>query len=272
MKIILSRKGFDSSNGGKPSPIMSDGTLLSMPIPSEGDKDTYEDLSWNGMTYLDLLKKLNPKGTYCHCHIDPDIRENCRTIPIPGWKPAFGQINAAQGVLANAGVEVGDIFLFFGWFRQIEGYKDSFRYARKKDRDFYGYADLQVIYGYLQVGDILIGKEAMRGYPWHPHSSYSGNSETSNALYLPSERLSLNPNKKGYGTLSFRKDRVLTMEGKSRATWIPHPFLMPERIYGDRHNSSDQGLYYAGIWQELVISESPELLDWAKSILSDSLC
>lgn len=34
MKIILSRKGFDSSYGGYPSPILPDGSLLSIPIPS----------------------------------------------------------------------------------------------------------------------------------------------------------------------------------------------------------------------------------------------
>ena len=43
MKVILSRKGFDSSNGGCPSPIMPDGTLLSMPIPSN-DEIGYDEL------------------------------------------------------------------------------------------------------------------------------------------------------------------------------------------------------------------------------------
>ena len=38
MKVILSRKGFDSSNGGCPSPILPDGTLLSLPIPTD-DRD-----------------------------------------------------------------------------------------------------------------------------------------------------------------------------------------------------------------------------------------
>ncbi len=33
MKVVLSRKGFDSANGGIPSPIMPDGTMLSLPIP-----------------------------------------------------------------------------------------------------------------------------------------------------------------------------------------------------------------------------------------------
>ena len=34
MKIILSRKGFDSGYGKIASPILPDGTLLSMPIPT----------------------------------------------------------------------------------------------------------------------------------------------------------------------------------------------------------------------------------------------
>ena len=268
MKIILSRKGFDSSNGGKPSPIMPDGTLLSMPIPSDDDKDEYCDLQYDGMNYSQILRTLAPQALDHNCHIDPDIRDNCRVIPVPNWKPAFGQINAAQGVLSNSGVEIGDIFLFFGWFRRVEEYEDHYRYARKKDRSFYDYADLQVIYGYMQIGDIRIGKENMKDYSWHPHSQYLGNNKTSNALYLPSEKLSLDPQKKGYGTLNFRKDRVLTMEGKSRATWVPYPFLMPEYVYGNRRNSRDVGLYYAGIWQELVVSESDELINWVKTIIS----
>ena len=38
MKIILSRKGFDSGYGGMPSPILPNGIMLSMPIPSNGFK------------------------------------------------------------------------------------------------------------------------------------------------------------------------------------------------------------------------------------------
>ena len=33
MKLILSRKGFDSQSGGCPSPIFPNGTLYSLPIP-----------------------------------------------------------------------------------------------------------------------------------------------------------------------------------------------------------------------------------------------
>ena len=105
MKIILSRKGFDSSNGGSPSPIMPDGSLLSMPIPSDNSA-RYTDLHYHGLSYSDLLHQLNPKFVYDHCHVDPDIREDVWAGRIPNWKPAFGQVNSAQGVLMNAGVEV----------------------------------------------------------------------------------------------------------------------------------------------------------------------
>ena len=110
MKIILSRKGFDASNGGCASPIMPDGTLLSMPIPSN-DKDRYSDLCWNGITYSELLSNLRPKKTYAGCHVDPDIRNNRISI-IDDWSPAFGQIGAAQGLLSNAGVSVAIFFCF----------------------------------------------------------------------------------------------------------------------------------------------------------------
>ena len=43
MKVILSRKGFDSANGGIVSPILEDGTMISFPIPSN-DSSSFNDL------------------------------------------------------------------------------------------------------------------------------------------------------------------------------------------------------------------------------------
>ena len=39
MKIILSRKGFDSDFGGYPSLIMPEGRTISLPIPIKNPKD-----------------------------------------------------------------------------------------------------------------------------------------------------------------------------------------------------------------------------------------
>ncbi len=267
MKVILSRKGFDSSNGGCPSPILPDGTLLSMPIPSD-DNVSYEELCYCGNNYSDLLAHLSPRKTYLYCHLDPDIRENIRLVDIPDWKPAFGQIGAAQGLLMNAHVEIGDIFLFFGWFRQIELHNDKYRYIRKNTADFYHSFDLQVIYGYMQIGEIITNPNRIAEFYWHPHSSSQRLMNTSNALYVPSARLSFLPNKNGFGVLDYREDRVLTMNGQKRGTWKELDFLYPQYVYGNKKNSAkNKGLYYSGIWQELVVSESENLLEWAKSII-----
>ena len=266
MKIILSRKGFDSSNGGCASPIMPDGTLLSMPIPTNDDV-SFADIAWNGVAYSDILKQISPNKSFSNCHLDPDIRDN-RIKKVNGWIPAFGQTGSAQGLLSNAGVEEGDIFLFFGWFRQVEQTEKGYRYAAKNKNDFYHGNDLQVIYGYMQIGEIITDQDRIKQYYWHPHSSEAHTYNTNNALYLPCERLSLVPNVNGYGTLDFRKDRVLTMEGMGRGTWNEYKFLMPEHLYGNKKNcAKGKGLYYAGIWQEQIVYESEGLIDWVMQVI-----
>ena len=267
MKVILSRKGFDSSNGGCPSPIMPDGTLLSMPIPSN-DSVRYEDLSYSGINYSSLLKQLNSRKVYSNCHLDPDIRENNRVNYIDGWKAAFGQIGASQGLLSNANVEIGDIFLFFGWFKQVEIDNGRLKFVRKNHNDFYHSSDLHIVYGYMQIGEIITDPKIIAKYYWHPHASSERLNAINNVLYLPTEHLSILPNHKGYGVLDYRDDRVLTMKNQTRGTWKELPFLMPENVYGNKKNSAKaNGLYYSGIWQELVVFETDGLIDWVKNII-----
>lgn len=280
MKVILSRKGFDVSNGGCPSPIFPDNTMLSMPIPdttvlskqksSPPGTVFYDDLRYDGMTYKELLKQIHPKGSYASaCHLDPDLRPNARKTAVSGWLPAFGQQGAALSTLHNAGVSIGDLFLFFGWFHRVKRTDHGYRYTTRGDSEnFYHTAEMHVIYGYLQIGEILTNAEEIKQYAWHPHANTEQYSQ-GNALYLPSEKLSFSPELPGYGTFCFREDRVLTMKGKSRATWTAHEFLLPDCVYGNRKNSAkSEGLYYAGIWQELILSESPELLEWVKRLFS----
>lgn len=87
MKIILSRKGFDSANGGIVSPIFEDGAMISFPIPSN-DVDTYDSLYYNGVRYSQILHDLRYKGGD-HCHVDPDLDSERRVKNIDGWFPAF---------------------------------------------------------------------------------------------------------------------------------------------------------------------------------------
>jgi hypothetical protein len=260
MKIILSRKGFDSKNGGCPSPIMPDDTLLSLPIPEDDACIKYSELQYGGHTYKEIIEGLMPGNNFENCHLDPDIRDGIRKEPVDGWKPAFGQRDGALGYLRNAGVTVGDLFLFFGLFRKAENFNGSIRFIP-------GEKPAHIVFGYMEIGAILDKPEDIAKYNWHPHATNKHYNQKRNALYLPSEKSSLCPS--GCGILSYRQDRVLTKPGKSPATWEKHKFLMPHSIIGNRQNSSkdDDGLYYAGIWQEIVLNPNKEAEKWAKKLI-----
>lgn len=273
MKIIISRKGFDGSNGGCASPIMPDGAMLSMPIPDEYSNDNYSDLHYGDLSYSQLLNQLNPKATYSKCHLDPDIRPGVRKTNPNGWFPAFGQISAANTYLKNQNVAVGDLFLFFGWYHKVIEENGRYRYTVKMDfqqePSFYDYNDIHAIWGYMQIGEIITDKEKIKKLYWHPHSTDNMLKNETNTLYIPSKTLSFDESLPGCGTLDYRSDRVLTMEGQTMANWIPHSFFMPENICGNRTNSSKcGGLYYQGIWQEIVLKESEETEQWAEKIIS----
>jgi len=246
MKIILSRKGFDSANGGIVSPIFEDGTMVSFPIPSD-DEDTYDSLYYNGIQYSQILRDLQYKGGD-HCHLDPDLDLGRRRERIDGWFPAFGQRNAAAAYLKNIGVAQGDIFLFFGNFHFVEYQNGTYRYLRDRS-DFYRGKDLQVIWGYLQVGEIISVPEEQRKVWWHPHSSNGRADNSTNVIFKAAERLSLDKSKPGAGVLRFDKKRVLTLKGATKATWARNEVYDETHIYGKRSNCAknpDSGLYYAG--------------------------
>src|SRR4051812_19294963 len=130
MRIILSRKGFDSSYGGVPSPILPTGELLSLPIPEtcpSKQHARYCDVRFGGATLDELIARLAPNRTPLEfVHLDPDLRRESLNRH-PEWRPAFGQALAAESHLVAQGVEPGDLFLFFGWFRQID---TNWRYVR----------------------------------------------------------------------------------------------------------------------------------------------
>ena len=114
MKVILSRKGMDSTAGGMASPILPDGTLLSLPIPDKTGRQKYSDLSYKEQSYHEIIHQLNPAFDFSEnrtCHFDPDIYEHITGRP-EDWKPAFGQSGVSARHLDKLGVGIGDIFLF----------------------------------------------------------------------------------------------------------------------------------------------------------------
>jgi hypothetical protein len=131
MKVIFSRKGFDSSAGGVPSPIM-EGIPISFPIPTKQPTNcTFGDLAAPLPILVGDLTA-GAIGPNKACHLDPDISFHSRAIRLAGWRGALGQIGSAQSHLANNGVGPGDIFLFWGLFCEIALREDKWRYVGKQ--------------------------------------------------------------------------------------------------------------------------------------------
>ena len=133
MKIILSRKGVDSSAGGFASPIFPDGRMLSIPIPDDRSVVRYSDIlsADKNRSVGKLVRELSGgrMKTNARAHVDPDL-DNSQLVREPGWSPLFGQCGAAQTHLQSLDVGKGDLFLFFGWFRQVKQYRKRWRYIK----------------------------------------------------------------------------------------------------------------------------------------------
>ena len=85
---------------------------------------------------------------------------------------------------------------------------------------------------------------------------------------LPEKTLSFDESKPGSGVLNFAENRVLTLENYPMGTWCEVPAIMPDNIVSKRKNSADgQGIYYQGVWQELILKENEKSEAWAKSVL-----
>lgn len=121
MKLILSRKGFDSSAGGCPSPVFPDGSFHTLPIPDPGSRIAYRDIHHEGLNVGRLVASLSGdrRAGARKAHLDPDLIADVYPRE-PGWKPCLGQSGAAQGHLRKQSVGEGDLFLFFGLFRDVE--------------------------------------------------------------------------------------------------------------------------------------------------------
>ncbi len=270
MRVILSRKGFDDENGGCPSPILPDGTMVSMPIPEESCDCRYDDLLFpGGRSYADVWHDLNPsRANTEHCHLDPDIRPGVRKSIPQNWVPAFGQIGAAETHLENNGVSVGDLFLFFGYFQKGKLCNDSIRYDENAQK-------IHAIYGYLQIGKIIKGLD-VKNYPWHPHSDdrhiYNQKGcQTNNTMYIASSELVFPGEKTGLpgsGVFNYSEKRVLTLPGTSKRTnWkVNEVFGTVPLTYHSVGSLRDGYFKSASRGQEFIFDEDDRVVKWARSL------
>lgn len=303
MKIILSRKGFDSGTGKVPSPILPiadhtggtpagerlgdhiQGQLCSLPIPEariQKHNLRYRDIPGEpplSRLVQDLTEK-KVKGSH-PVHLDPDL-EIGRGDRLPDWRPCFGQAGAAERHLQNQGVGPDDIFLFFGWFRQVElvqrqSRQMQYRYVKNAP-------NLHVIFGWLQVAERLDVHDHDTLPSWarsHPHAQGTPYAKA-DSLYIASEQLVLNGRATGLpggGCFPhFAEQLCLTdRHASKRSQWRLPPWFYPFQPHAERSPLSYHGrrdrwqfknnaalLQSVGRGQEFVLDcdEYPEAIAW----------
>jgi len=268
MRLILSRKGFDSKYGGFPSPILEDGTLLSVPIPDKNGR-RLDELRPRGVNLAEIVADLTRGKVRAAqtVHLDPDL--DYTSVPRErAWVPAFGQASNAGRHLDREGVDLEDVFLFFGWFREVEKRAGKWHYVPKAP-------NLHVLFGWLRVGrKILEGECAVpEAIKDHPH--FDPVDRPYNRVYVAQ---SLHD---GGIFPKFLPVLQLTDSNVSRSIWrLPswfhpdrHPALTyhrnPKRWELGNGNDSTQ-LRSVARGQEFVLDTSyyPEAEQWIKDLLT----
>lgn len=266
VRLILSRKGFDSSSasGGCASPILPDGQMISLPIPHAEARVAYSGLQPRGLDVAHIVADLTRDRVAVDqsAHLDPDLDGTARSRR-SGWVPAFGQDSIAQRHLHRMGVGVDDLFLFFGWFRNVELVHGRYRYCAKA-------TDLHVLFGWLRVGQVLrIGPDPIP--EWlrdHPHAVRD---------CWPHNTVYLAKGSDAGGVFStFKPELVLTEPGRSRSVWLlPSDFMpgsRPALTYHQapwRWTATDNGCRLQSVpkGQEFVLDlgSYPEVHRWAEA-------
>lgn len=285
MKIIISRKGFDSGTGGAPSPILPDGRMFSLPIPG-GSQQRYSQINTPVGPMSSIVEDLtrNKIRGRSIAHLDPDLSASSLSRE-EHWRPSLGQTGIAQSHLAARGVGSGDVFLFFGWFRPVQERDTGWAFVP-------GARDEHVMFGYLQVGDVLeLGgipnvPKVLSERPWlagHPH--LVGQRDSNNTLYLASDELVLDGVRTGLpggGAFDhYRPDLVLTSPEGPKSRWAVPQWLMPSEDRAalsyhkapERWSYTDSGeprLQTVAKGQEFVFDADglPEVSDWIRSFVS----
>ena len=281
MRLILSRKGFDSGSGGCPSPILPDGTMLSLPIPDKSSRISYQDIERRGVDLGQLVVDLtgDARRPRHYAHLDPDLDRDA--LPrAEGWRPLFGQTGTAQGHLRKQNVRAGDLFVFFGLFRPVERTRSGWRFVRHA-------VAKHVLWGWLQVGEICrVDELPSDALPWaryHPH--FQGERSVNNTIYIAADALRLNGtdvDAPGAGLFRQIEDRLILTDpdAGSLTRWrLPPAFYpaagRPPLTYHRKPERWRRGIGHctlqsASRGQEFVLDTSryPGVTDWLSGLLA----
>jgi len=279
MKVIFSRKGSDGGNLKNPSPILEGKSLTSIPIPAVGTESTnlkYGNLFFDQDTKLDRLmtdlkfQLASGKSiSTAPAHLDPDIRKD--TLKRDGkWRGLFGSDLKWEKYLQKTNVKEGDIFLFYGWFREVKKTSEGFDWLYLEKTSYP--TDKQLIFGYLQIGKILRkGDKFEQWMEYHPHYEESGIVSNGYALYVAAESLSFDKRRSGFGTFVYDKESAgfltLTKKGLSRSRWDLPSFFKDHILINFKHDPWANGYFQSPMrGQEMVVDDCSEINRWIENL------
>jgi hypothetical protein len=237
MRVIFSRKGFDSAAGKAPSPII-EGEPISLPIPTKRRSGTTYSLAGLGDIVEHMTKGRIRADDFCH---EDPVFLNGR------W--AFGQTGAAQSHLARNGVGVGDVFLFFGLFASRDG--------RDRHHRLFGYLEVDEV---RRLGCRPSESDNPEGFlRRHPHTI--GEWNENNTLYLGS----------GAKARSAHPRLCLTKPGNPVSVWSVPAWLKTTGLtyHGNPIRwASDTELHVASRGQEFVsnIGDQAAPREWLRAV------
>jgi hypothetical protein len=254
--------------------------MCSLPIPDRDSPIRYSDILWDDVDLGKVVSDLtgNRIRPTTRAHLDPDI-DPASLRRNKGWTGMFGPSRPAFTHLHRCGVTEGDLFLFFGWFRQAEWEDDCLRFVPDAP-------DIHVLFGWLKV-DVIKPVERFssverRWADYHPHFSPRRASDEviclgRNQMSLPSIQRPL----PGFGVFpACRSVLCLTAPLSTRSRWRLPKWFWPGKdktplsrhadIRRWRRTSEWVYLDTVPIGQEFVLDckEYPEAFEWLAEVFA----
>ena len=233
---------------------------------------------YENMSYLDLMNQLLPNkekelilenkkiplNDKTVCHFDPQLYNAQNFDKNSQYMGLFGQSGSANSHLLNTcKVKKGDLFLFFGWFKDTQKIDGKYKFIPDTDK--------HVIWGWLEINKIAdvsaLNTEEKHLLRKHPHiwmNNYSDN----NSIYISSDKLSFNKCLPGAGVFPYDKSLVLTKDGMSRSKWDLPPFFKGKISHHNENNFKIDYFQSVRRGQEFVIEADDQIIEWVKDKFS----
>jgi len=281
MRIILSRKGFDSSYGSHPSIILPDNKMISFPIPVTQPEIgiAAEDILYVelGKTLDELLHELNIKNHYAY-HVDPEIQNIKIADKVSFFDRGYGtlgQSGAAASHLANnhiSSIEISKnepaVFIFFGLFSKTKRENGKLKYDGKPFHAIFGYVIADEAVKVSTISDTV-----------HPelksHLHYINQFEANKKKdeYIKHDRNIIFKGKQ-FGTFKYSEDLRLTVNDSDRTTRWGTPDFIKSMTYNKKRIDdgvrSNNKIFFdaASRGQEFIITEfeTEKMKRWLKNL------